>query len=71
MYRNQQNRFEVKRDVTLFNRLNNESITGDLINEAEIEGKKFFVLRVGGRSLKLAKDAYTTKRALLTLTSVR
>ena len=54
--------FVVKKNVTLFNRLNNESVTGDLINEDEIEGKKFFVMRVGPRVMKLAKDAYNIKK---------
>lgn len=60
------NQFVVKHNVTLFNRLNNEQITGDLVNEDEIEGKKFYVLRVGPRLMKLAKDAYTPKKSLLT-----
>lgn len=60
------NQFVVKPNFVLFNRLNNEQITGDLVNEDEIDGKQFYVLRVGPRYLKLAKDAYTPKRSLLT-----
>lgn len=51
-----------KLNMTLYNRLNSEKVTGDLINEEEIEGKKFYVMRVGQRMLKLSKDAYTSKK---------
>lgn len=54
----------VKQNITLQNRFNNELITGDVLSEDEIEGKKFFVVRTGqpSRVLKLAKDAYTLKK---------
>lgn len=60
------NKFQTKSDFTLYNRLNNEQITGSLINEDEIEGKKFYVMQVGQRTLKLAKDAYSPKKMFLT-----
>lgn len=60
--RPQQNRYTAKPNVILYNRLNSEQIAGDLVNEDEIEGKQFYVMRVNGRLLKLAKDAYTTKK---------
>lgn len=56
--------FVTKPNFVLFNRLNSEQIVGDLINEDEIEGKQFYVLRVGQRTLKLAKDAYTPKKVI-------
>ena len=62
--KNQRSQFVIKPNYTLVNRFNNEQITGDLINEDEIEGKKFYVLRVNGRVLKLAKDAYSQKKVL-------
>ena len=62
----QRNKFQTKPGFTLYNRLNNEQITGSLINEDEIEGKKFFVMKVGQRTLKLAKDAYSPKKMFLT-----
>lgn len=58
--------FVTKPNFSLFNRFNNEQVTGDLINEDEIEGKKFYVMRVGQRVLKLAKEAYSPKKVLLT-----
>jgi hypothetical protein len=60
------NKFQIKPNFTLYNRLNNEQVTGSLINEDEIEGKKFYVMQVGARTLKLAKDAYSPKRMFLT-----
>lgn len=64
MQRSNRNQFVIKHNVTLQNRLNNETIIGDLVNEDEIDGKKFFVLRAGRppRLMKLAKDAYTLKK---------
>jgi len=59
------NDFIIKRHVTLFNQFNNEAIVGDIINEDEIEGKKFFVVRVGARVMKLAKDAYSFKKSFI------
>lgn len=66
MRQTNRNQFVVKRNFTLFNQLNNESVTGDLINEDEIEGRKFYVMRIGPRVMKFAKDAYTPKKSLLT-----
>lgn len=68
MRTHQRNQFVTKPNVTLQNRLNNELITGDLVNEDEIDGKKFFVLRAGRppRLMKLAKDAYTLKKTSFT-----
>lgn len=63
--RQQRNAFVTKPNYTLYNHLNNESLTGDLINEDEIEGKKFYVMRINGRVLKLAKDSYSPKKLLL------
>ena len=45
--RTQPRNYIVKPNVTLVNRFNNERIDGDLINEEEIEGKPFYVIRVG------------------------
>lgn len=57
--------FNVKPNYTLYNCLTNEAVTGDLINEDEIEGKKFYVMRINARVLKLAKDAYSPKKLML------
>ena len=55
-------KFVVKRNVTLTNRVTNETITGDIINEDDIEGRPFFVIKSGARVMKLAKDAYIIKK---------
>lgn len=62
---NSRNKFVPKLNVTFVNRFNNEVVIGDIINEDEIEGKKFFVVKAAqsARVLKLAKDAYTIKKS--------
>lgn len=54
--------YATKKDVVLVNRVTNEVITGDIINEDEIEGRFFFVIKSGGRVIKVAKDAYNIKK---------
>lgn len=51
-------------NVTFVNRFNNEVVIGDIINEDDIEGKKFYVVKTthSARVLKLAKDAFTIKK---------
>lgn len=58
------NKFIVKPNVTFINRYNNEVVIGDIINEDDIEGKKFYVVKTthSARVLKLAKDAFTIKK---------
>jgi hypothetical protein len=60
------NNYVVKPNVSLVNRVNNERVDGDLINEEEIDGRSFYVIRVGQRVMKLAKDAYTHKKFSMT-----
>lgn len=57
-------KFIVKPNVTFINRYNNEVVIGDIINEDDIEGKKFYVVKTthSARVLKLAKDAFTIKK---------
>lgn len=57
-------KFIVKPNVTFLNRYNNEVVIGDIINEDDIEGKKFYVVKTthSARVLKLAKDAFTIKK---------
>jgi len=63
MKRNQ--KFIEKKNVVLFNRMNHDQVVGDLINEDEIDGKGFFVMRVNGRVMKYSKEAFTTKKSLV------
>lgn len=51
-------------NAKLKNRLNNEVIVGDVINEEEIEGTRYFVVRtVKGNVVKLTKDAYSLQKS--------
>ena len=50
--------FKTISNVSLKNRLSNEIINCDIINEDVIEGKLYFVVRQNGRVLKYAKDSY-------------
>lgn len=56
------NQYKTKPNITLKNRLNNQLIVGDIINEEEIDGKQFWVIKSNNRTLKLAKDAYTMSK---------
>lgn len=58
-------KFVEKKNVILFNRMNREQVVGDLINEDEIDGKGFFVMRVNGRVMKYSKEAFTTKKSMV------
>lgn len=51
--------YKVRYNITLKNIFNNTDFVGDIINEEEIEGKGFYVLKVNNRVYKLAKDAHT------------
>jgi hypothetical protein len=44
--------------VRLRNKFNNEVVSGDVVNEEEIEGKLFWVIKQNARTMKLAKEAY-------------
>lgn len=53
--------YNVRKNATLKNRLNNELFTGDIINEESIEGKMFFVVRKEGRIFKFNKDSFSVQ----------
>ncbi len=52
------NAYKPKINAKLKNALSNEIITVDILNEEEIDGKKFWVVKQGPRILKLSKDAF-------------
>lgn len=54
--------YKVRQNITLKNIFNNTDYTGDIINEEEIEGKGFYILRTNNRVYKLAKDAHTLQK---------
>lgn len=52
--------YYIRRDIKIKNRLNGEIISGDLINEEDIDGKSYFVVRNDkGSIVKLTKEAYS------------
>lgn len=51
--------YKIKPNSKLKNSLSNEIIIVDIINEEEIDGKKFWVVHRNGRTLKLSKDAFS------------
>lgn len=52
-----------KKDVLLKNSFSNERVKCDIINEESIDGKMFFVVRMGARILKLAKESHSLVKA--------
>ena len=57
--KNNSYRYQPKINVRLRNRINNEIVVGDLINEEFIDGKAYYVMRVARGVIKLAKEAFT------------
>ena len=57
--------FKVKPNVRLKNNFTNEVTRGDIVNEEFIDGKQFFVVKVGPRFLKFSKEGYTLLKTSL------
>ena len=58
--------FNAKQNVTLFNKITNDTYVGDIVNEDEIEGRQYWVFYPTNRKttrLLLAKDSYTITKA--------
>ena len=51
--------YKAKPNVKLKNVMTNEVVTVDILDEEDIEGKKFWIVRSKQRLLKLSKDAYS------------
>lgn|GEM_PF-2774427 len=57
--RNQRPKYNIRTNVKFKNKLNSDIVIGDLINEEEIDGKNYFVIRnAKGSVVKLTKEAY-------------
>jgi len=54
--------YTVRPNVKFKNRMNEISYVGDIINEEEIEGKGYYVVKINGRVQKLAKEAFIITR---------
>lgn len=56
-----QNQYKIKPNATIKNRLNNDLVRGDLINEKDIDGKQYWVMVVPERhnaQLSYSKDSW-------------
>lgn len=54
--------YKVREHVTLKNIFNTGDIICDIINEEEIDGKMFYVVRANNRVFKVAKEAYIIRK---------
>jgi hypothetical protein len=59
MYTNQRPIYKIKPSVRFKNNITNEVTRGDIVNEEFIDGKQFYVVKVGPRLLKFSKEGYT------------
>ena len=66
MYTSRRPVFNVKYNVTLYNKITNDTYIGDIINEDEIDGRQYWVFSSyarPGSKLRMAKDSYTITKA--------
>lgn len=57
--------FTIRHDVVLKNRLNNETVRGNIVNEKEIDGKQYWVLNIPSRGsalLSYAKESWNVTK---------
>lgn len=59
MYTKQRITYKIKPNVRFKNNITNEVTRGDIVDEEYIDGKQFYVVKVGPRLLKLSKEGYT------------
>ena len=59
MYTKQRPTYKIKPNVRFKNNITNEVIRGDIVNEEFIDGKQFYVVKIGPRFLKFSKDGHT------------
>ena len=59
MYTKQRLIYKIKPNVRFKNNITNEVTRGDIVDEEYIDGKQFYVVKVGPRLLKLSKEGYT------------
>ncbi|NBW58391.1 hypothetical protein EBR43_11585 [bacterium] len=57
--------YKVKPNIFFKNNITKEVVNGDIINEEEIEGRRFYIVRMGSRVLKFAKEGYSIVKAPL------
>ena len=57
--------YRVKENISLVNKLTNETIRGNIVNEKEIEGKQYWVVMTvnrPGSQLVFSKDAWSMQK---------
>jgi len=54
--------YKIKENVTLKNIFSTSVHTGDIIDEQDIEGKTFYVMRSNNKVFKLAKEAHIIRK---------
>jgi len=59
--KNTRQTYNIRRNVTLKNRFNNELFQGDIINEESIDGKTFYVVRKDSKIFKFNKDSFVVQ----------
>lgn len=62
MFNNRRLVYKTKPNIRLKNNFTNEVTRGDIVDEEYIDGKQFYVVRVGPRLIKLSKDGHTLLR---------
>lgn len=63
MKRPKRPQYNRRSNVKFKNKLNSEIVTGDLVNEEEIEGRMYYVVKTEkGNYIKLTKEAYTLQK---------
>jgi hypothetical protein len=53
--------YKIRYEVSLKNKLNNEIVRGNIVNEKDIDGKQYWVMTVPGRGaalLSYSKDSW-------------
>jgi hypothetical protein len=59
--KNTRQTYNIRRNITLKNRFNNELFQGDIINEESIDGKTFYVVRKDSKIFKFNKDSFVVQ----------
>ena len=51
--------YKVKPNISFKNNITKEITVGDIVNEEEIEGRRFYIVKIGTRFLKFSKEGYS------------
>lgn len=51
--------YKVKPNISFKNNITKEITVGDIVNEEDIEGKRFYIVKIGPRYLKFSKEGYS------------